>query len=126
MATIPETRPAGKPRTFEPVTGSFVWKTPWDGSTGRLVISTKTGAASYVVSAMRSGSGSPHFGGLLLGYELVNEGSGEIYHVAVEPWGWDCDCWDGLIRQQHAPTPECRGCKHVTALQAALPGKQAA
>jgi hypothetical protein len=126
MSTLTTSTGPVKVRKFEPVEGVFSWITPFDGATGRLVISTKTGAASYLVSALRSGSGSPHFGGLLLGYELVNEGNGEVYHVAVEPWGWDCDCWDGLIRQQHATTPECRACKHVTALQAALKEPQAA
>jgi hypothetical protein len=123
MTTISQTRPARKP--FEPVTGRFLWRTPWDGTTGRLIISTKTGAAVYTVSAIRSDS-SPHFGGQLAGYELVNEGSGEVYHVALEAWGMDCTCWDGLLRQQYADRPECRGCKHVVGLQTAFASKEAA
>src|SRR5262245_7172804 len=124
MSTVTETRPVRKPRSIEPVAGCFSWATPWNGSTGRLVISTRTGAAVYTVTAIRT-EGGPHFGGLA-GYELVNEGSGEVYHVALEAWGMDCTCWDGLLRQQYADKPGCRGCKHVTALQQALPHQQAA
>src|SRR5262245_59991023 len=119
MATITYSRPTRKPRSFEPVAGTFTWATPWDGATGRLIISTRTGAASYVVTAIRTDA-CPHFGGIA-GYELVNEGSGEVYHVSLEAWGVDCTCWDGLFRQQYAERPECRGCKHVVGLQAALP-----
>jgi len=125
MATLTHSCPAVKPRSFEPVTGSFVWATPFDGTRGRLVISTRTGAAVYTVTAIRHDAG-PHFGGHVAGYRLENEGNQQVYHVAIEPWGMDCDCFDGLIRQQHAPTPDCRACKHVTALQAALPDRQAA
>jgi hypothetical protein len=125
MDTITQPRPARKPRSFEPVTGCFTWAEPFDGYTGKLVISTRTGAALYVVTTIRSPR-TPHFGGLLLGYQLENEGNGETYHVSVEPWGWDCDCWDGLIRQQYADKPECRACKHVKALQEALPHRRAA
>jgi hypothetical protein len=126
MSTVTTPARPVKVRKFEPVSGVFSWKTAWDGTTGRLVISTRTGAAVYTVTAIRTGSCSPHFGGHLCGFELLNEGNGEVYHVALEAWGWDCDCWDGLIRQQHATTPQCRSCKHVKALQVALQGQQAA
>jgi hypothetical protein len=125
MASVTQSPAPRKVRKFEPVSGVFTWKTPWDGSTGELVISTRTGAAVYTVSALRSGT-SPHFGGLVAGYELVNQGNGEVYAVSLQSWGLDCECWDGLLRQQYAEQPECRACKHVTALQAALPGQQAA
>jgi hypothetical protein len=124
MATVTNSPADRKPRTFEPVEGKFLWREPWDGTTGRLIISTKTGASIYTISAIRTEGGS-HFGGIA-GYELVNEGSGEVYHVALEAWGMDCTCWDGLLRQQYADKPECRGCKHVVAIQQALPHKQAA
>jgi hypothetical protein len=124
MATITQYRPARKPRTFEPVIGTFTWATPWDGTTGRLIISTRTGAAVYTVSVIRT-EGGPHFGGIA-GHKLVNEGSGEVYHVALEGWGLSCECWDFLLRDRYATTPECRGCKHVVALQEALPNEQAA
>jgi hypothetical protein len=103
----------------EPVTGVFTWLTPFDGDTGRLIISTHTGAAIYTVTAIRS-EASHHFGGQVAGYELTHEGKGEIYQVSLEAWGMDCTCWDGLLRQQYAETPECRGCKHVVGLQQAL------
>jgi len=119
MTTISQSRPARKSRSFESVSGCFSWATPWDGNNGRLIISTKTGAAIYTVTAIRSGS-STHYGGIA-GYELVHEGSGEVYHVALEAWGMDCTCWDGLLRQQYADKPECRACKHIAGLQAALP-----
>jgi hypothetical protein len=122
MATIIQSPTTRKP--FEPVQGVFTWATPWNGSTSRLVISTRTGAAVYTLSVIPT-EGGPHFGGIA-GYELVNEGSGEVYHVALEAWGMDCTCWDGLLRQQYADKPECRGCKHVTALEQALPQEQAA
>jgi len=125
MDTITQPRPARKPRSFEPVTGTFRWLAPFDGNTGKLIISTRTGVAVYFVTAIRTDA-TPHFGGHLAGYQLANEGNGETYHVVLEQWGMNCTCWDGLIRQQYVPTPECRPCKHVKALQEALPHREAA
>jgi hypothetical protein len=125
MSTITNPPASRKPRGFEPITGRFAWLTPWKDGTGRLVISTRTGAAIYTVTAIRT-EGGPNFGGQLVGYQLANEGNGEVYHVALEAWGWDCSCWDGLLRQQYADTPECRGCKHVVGLQTSFAGKEAA
>jgi hypothetical protein len=125
MATITQPPVNRKPRTFEPVQGVFTWVSPWDGTTGRLVISTRTGAAVYTVSAIRT-EGGVHFGGLVAGYELINEGSGEVYALALEPFGLTCECWDFLLRDRYATTPETRYCKHIVALQAALPHEHAA
>jgi hypothetical protein len=107
------------------VSGCFSWATPWDGTTGRLVISTKTGAAVYTVSAIRT-EGGPQFGGLVAGSELINEGSGEVYAISLEPYGLTCECWDFLLRDRYATTAETRYCKHIVALQQALPHEHAA
>jgi hypothetical protein len=120
MSTLTQPRPAIKARRpLEPVFGVFQWHTPFDRNTGRLIISTCTGAAVYTISAIRSRA-SAQFGGHVAGYELVNEGNGEVYHVSLQAWGMDCTCFDFLIRQRDATNPAYRCCKHITALHAAL------
>jgi hypothetical protein len=47
-------------------------------------------------------------------------GAAEVYHIALEPWGMECDCPDGQYRAHYAPTPAGCSCKHSVALKAAL------
>jgi hypothetical protein len=115
--TTPKQR---KQRTFTPVVGTFLWKTPWNGDCGDCVISTKTGATVYHIAAVRSNP-SAYFGGPIVGFEIVNLASGEVYSVSLNCWGMDCDCWDGLLRQQYAQHPSCRSCEHCKAVETLLP-----
>jgi hypothetical protein len=84
-----------------------------------LIISTATGANTYAVSAIRSGHGL-HFGRQIVGFALEKQGAPDVYHIALEPWGMECDCPDGQFRSAYATVPEARGCKHAVALKAAL------
>jgi hypothetical protein len=71
------------------------------------------------VSPVWSGHGL-HFGKQVVGYSLEKQGTAETYHVALEPWGFECDCPDGQYRAHYAPSPAARACKHAVALKAAL------
>jgi hypothetical protein len=115
-------RPGRQRKPPEPVRGNARWlKTPpadWSAP-GLLIISTATGANTYSVAPVWSGHGL-HFGRQIAGFALEKQGTAEVYHIALEPWGMECDCPDGQFRGAYATVPEARGCKHAVALKAAL------
>jgi hypothetical protein len=119
---------ARKPRTIQPAHGTARWlqtpATDWT-SPGRLEISAHTIrgiiTAVYAVTVLRSGTPGGHFGGQLAGFQLANEGNGEVYSIdTASPHGPTCDCPDGIYRERHATTAETKLCKHAAGLQQAL------